>query len=84
MMSRRLLFGLVIIVSVLFLSGTIYENFISSGALVQLAAKGPQDWYLTGWPENHGNYWYPYGLQYGRSYPYLYGLPYYGNANYFY
>ena len=82
-MNRKFLIALFILLLVLFVSNTIYETFISSGALVQLAAKGPQDWYLTGWPQGHGTYWYPYGSLYGYSYPYSYGYPYYGNPFFF-
>lgn len=77
-MNRNFFITLLIVVAVLFLSSNIYEGFMSTGTLVQLAAKGPQDWYLTGWPQGHGIYWYPYGGLYGYSYPYLYGYPYFG------
>lgn len=55
-----------------------YEFFQSPGTIIQLLAKGPQDWYLTDWPKGHaGAYYYPW-----RGY--YYGHPYYHSYRYWY
>ena len=48
-----------------------FKETNDSGALIQLAAKGPQDTYLTGdaWKYLYYPYHYPYS--------YIYGFPYY-------
>ena len=71
---RHALILLVIIVGSLWLGNMISENFQSPGTIIQLLAKGPQDWYLTGWPKGHaGAYYWPNYFYYGSPYYRPYG-----------
>ena len=55
---------------------------ISTGALIQLYAKGPQDTYLTGDAWKYSPYWFPYYYNYGWNT--YYPRTGYGRLNYNY
>lgn len=63
-MESNLIMNTMIIIGVLYCIYLIFykpETFASSGALLQLVAKGPQDLYMTGDAGKYMNYYYPYG-----------------------
>jgi hypothetical protein len=66
--KTRILLLLVLILVVLYLINK-RENY--AGALTQLYAKGPQDYYLTGYP----TYYNPYYYRYPYYYPYVWNMP---------
>ncbi len=65
----------IIIALAIFLLYNYKENF--AGALLQLYAKGPQDYYLTGDNYSYYNPYYYYGRYYPRYYiyPSIWNMP---------
>lgn len=81
MAMNYLFLGAIIIVALLVLPKIIYDKFATSpGTLIQLAAKGPQDLYLSG-PSGYYKYYWPYYQGYYGYYGH--SFPSYGRKRYF-